>query len=431
MLACVNTCALSVLSAADVKRARTATPGPDYVAPNVHSMGHVLNGHLRRMSLSFSDCSDFDEATLRARQHRLAELVDPELVAIYPAYDKRRPRRLAEATDPESHLSRESNDHLQTVRRDGLCHEVVLAFVHHLNETARARILLEDERFPLLPTTHHARALTDATRTSAAVFDAYESQLSCQVCHTGPTTSRWANTTLPPPLIDTTEQLLQAAAVGTKTPPLWGGARRWASFAINMTSLEVSTSAKPWLLNYYYDAGVNASLWRHLEGHRDWVCSRGSPSLTTAGVPCDVLHATDGWLYINFPQRGRCCRCTNDPSVGLVKNDWLRHPETRYMGTEQVNGVQADHFLLQANFTSSDNHYYCTQDGEARPVRFMEHEDGSKKMWDFNLAAYVPGDGFPSELLAPPAAGTCDEACEVLAKPGGYPGCTYTPKQPR
>ena len=216
------------------------------------------------------------------------------------------------------------------------------------------------------------------------------------------------------------------AAARAPTPPLWGGARRWASFAINLTSHEVSASARPWLLNYYYDADVNASLWQHLEGQRDWVCSRGSPNLTAAGVPCDALHATDGWLYIRFPQRGRCCRCTDDPSLGFVKSDWLRQPETRYMGTELVDGVQADHWLLDANFTSSDNHYYSTPDAAARPVRFMEHEDGtSLKMWDFELAAYVPGGEFPVELLAPPAAGTCDEACEVLATPGGYPGCTY------
>ncbi len=180
----------------------------------------------------------------------------------------------------------------------------------------------------------------------------------------------------------------------------------------------------------YYDADVHASLWQHLEGHRDWVCSRASPSLTAKGVPCDVLHASDGWLYIAFPQWGRCCRCTDDPSLGFVRSDWLRQRETRYLGTETVGGVEADHWLLEANYTSSDNHYYCTRDDAARPVRFMEHEDGRLKMWEFNLDAYVPGDGFSPELLAPPAAGTCDEACEVLAEPGGYPGCTYTPRGP-
>ncbi len=265
LLACVHVCALSALWAADEKRARTATPGRDYVAPDVHSMGHVLNGHLRRLGPSFSDCSDFDEASLRSRQRRLAELVDAELVAIYPAHDK---RRLRHAADIEPRASLEENLHLQMVKRDGLCHEVVLALVHHLNATARERVLLEGERYPLLPTTHHARSTTDATPASAAVFDEYERQVSCQVCHTT-ASSEWPHATMPtappppPPVTSAAHVTLPTPPkpIGgglpgrlptrelNATPPLWGGARRWASFAINLTSFEVSTDARPWLFN--------------------------------------------------------------------------------------------------------------------------------------------------------------------------------------
>jgi hypothetical protein len=47
--------------------------------------------------------------------------------------------------------------------------------------------------------------------------------------------------------------------------------------------------------------------------------------------------------------------------------------QTKYKGIVSVNGVQADHWFLDANFTDYDNNYYSTTDSTARPVRFMEH----------------------------------------------------------
>ena len=113
--------------------------------------------------------------------------------------------------------------------------------------------------------------------------------------------------------------------------------------------------------------------------------------------------------------------------MGFVKDDWLQRPETKYMGTEVINGVEADHWLLQTNWTSYDNHYYSTPEPAARPVRFMEHvtdKEGRVKSWDFDLSAFSPGDHF-QQLLLPPAAGSCNSPCAVIATPGGYPGCTW------
>lgn len=211
-----------------------------------------------------------------------------------------------------------------------------------------------------------------------------------------------------------------------KTPPLWGGAARWSAFANNFTSPEVAEHT--WLFNYYYDASRSASVWQHLDGQRDWVCSLGSAALTARGAPCNAIHATDGWLYIQFPASPRlrtetsCCKCTDDPAMGFVRPDWLRHPEVQWRGVERINGVEADHWFLDANFTAYDNHYWSTATPEQRPVRFMEHvsDAGNRtKVWDFNLAAFSPGDQFPA-LFAPPPA--CETMC--ARSPAGYPGCT-------
>ena len=108
--------------------------------------------------------------------------------------------------------------------------------------------------------------------------------------------------------------------------------------------------------------------------------------------------------------------------MGIVKADWLQHPEVQYRGVEVVNGVVADHWFLETNWTSYDNHYYSTRDGRQRPVRFMEHISGKAKVWDFKPGAYAAGDAFPA-LLAPPEG--CTAPCDVLKTPGGYPGCTW------
>ena len=118
-----------------------------------------------------------------------------------------------------------------------------------------------------------------------------------------------------------------------RVPPLWGGSNRWASLSNTMTSPEVANSSASWLFNYFYDATLNASAWHHLEGQNDWVCNQGSSNLTKQGRTCNVVHATDGWLYILFPGDVEtatdlhCCKCTDDPAMGFVRADWLRHPE--------------------------------------------------------------------------------------------------------
>ena len=184
-------------SLADMRRARTAKPSADYLAPTVHDMGHVLNRHLRRLSsTALAPCDDFDLPTLRTRRLRLSALTDPELVAIYPFHDGRRPRDAPAATTDVP-----SDSALATVQRDGLCHEVVLMLVHHLTASARELVLGEGEAYPLLPTRLHARSDHSPGEQAGGVFDAYESQVSCQQCHTGRiASSEWRDATLPPPL---------------------------------------------------------------------------------------------------------------------------------------------------------------------------------------------------------------------------------------
>ena len=148
-----------------------------------------------------------------------------------------------------------------------------------------------------------------------------------------------------------------------ETPPLWGGAQAWSSYANTFTDPDMGTNAS-WLFNYHYDQARNASLWQHLEGQHDWVCSLGSPNATARGAPCNVIHATDGWLYIAFPSMAQCCKCTDDPSMGIVKADWLRHPEVQYLGAETVNGVEFQ--LYNAKIQKNTNSFFRRQNAKKK-----------------------------------------------------------------
>mmetsp|Transcript_1977 Transcript_1977/g.6525 ORF Transcript_1977/g.6525 Transcript_1977/m.6525 type:complete len:490 (-) Transcript_1977:181-1650(-) len=199
--------AYALLSDADVRRAQRRRPGSQFVASTVHGMGHVLNRHLRRMSERFEECDAFDAETLWSLRRRLAELADPELIAIYPHGDGRSPRRVNGTA-----AQRPADATLHAVQRDGLCHEVVLALVHHLAEETRASLLASGggSALPLLPTRHHEEHHEEGGEeegTAAAaegersrVFSEYRSQVSCQQCHTGAVAAAWRDATLPPPL---------------------------------------------------------------------------------------------------------------------------------------------------------------------------------------------------------------------------------------
>merc|ERR1711918_67665 len=60
--------------------------------------------------------------------------------------------------------------------RDGLCHETVMWYVHHLPEATKEEVkrLIS---LPLLPETYHQNL------TQAEAQERYQSQVSCAVCH--------------------------------------------------------------------------------------------------------------------------------------------------------------------------------------------------------------------------------------------------------
>ena len=83
---------------------------------------------------------------------------------------------------------------------------------------------------------------------------------------------------------------------------------------------------------------------------------------------CNVIYATDGWIYVEFPTDNFCCKCTN--TFGGVRYDWLQANST-YVGRTTWNGITVDQWYKIGNpaLGSLKNNYYATV-GDQRPIRY-------------------------------------------------------------
>ena len=76
-----------------------------------------------------------------------------------------------------------ANANLASILRDGLCHEIVMWYVHHLMDAAKAEVK-HMTSIPLLPPQSYE--IYDAkTKTEKAAHEIYQGKISCAVCHVG------------------------------------------------------------------------------------------------------------------------------------------------------------------------------------------------------------------------------------------------------
>lgn len=175
---------------ADLRRARAKVPQESHKGQgSILSMNTVLNRHLlARDSLNTRHCEDFSALELQALLRSLAPLAEPELLEVYEATaDNRQQRQRPEHREALwSRLNRHvgSEEALHAPLRDGLCHQAVLAFVHHLTASTQAELADAGFTMPLLPMQGHAKPAAASAR-AADVFEEYAQSVSCTVCHQG------------------------------------------------------------------------------------------------------------------------------------------------------------------------------------------------------------------------------------------------------
>ena len=119
-------------------------------------MGSVLTKHLcAKYGEAVKECVESDVADLRTLQTCLYELADPQPTAVYAErQDERRERHVSVETLTSNWERLQSNvtSCATRVLRDGLCHDVVMRFVHHTTEVVQSSLLLSPVWIPTLPT---------------------------------------------------------------------------------------------------------------------------------------------------------------------------------------------------------------------------------------------------------------------------------------
>jgi len=190
----------------DLLRAKTAVPRNHYKgAPSLVQTNMVLNGHLHRMSnLATQPCEVFSIRQLQDLSLALFTSADSSLLEVYHQVTDNRRQIFGSVTELEQEYTRLSDlvlgkDDLSAVLRDGMCHRVVMWFVHHLSAEKQAELIQVGIKLPLLPKAEHTGDLTAiaADDTSKAVHEAYDKSITCQACHVGGIDSLHVNEVFP------------------------------------------------------------------------------------------------------------------------------------------------------------------------------------------------------------------------------------------
>ena len=230
-------------TAGDLHRARQQVPRAPWKGPDFAGMSRVLTAKLTEAGHAVTPCEKWSIDELKDLQRTLFSAAEPELLEVYEnTGDKRRHRRFRSLEALEAHWKAldselEASAHrewLGAVRRDGLCHEAVMWFVHHLPEAKQRRLMTSDSSaaqhhnrtLPSLPETLHqgppggleaasavvmqpqspsthprAAAASAAAAPESKVLAEYSQQVSCQQCHTGTVDDpKWQDAELPEPL---------------------------------------------------------------------------------------------------------------------------------------------------------------------------------------------------------------------------------------
>ncbi len=174
-------------SASDLKRA-VAKPRKQFQGGNYQEMNAVLNKQLLSSGKTMRACDDFTLAELHNVRVALFDAREPALDAVYkPKNDGRKmtmesAQELAQQNDRYKEIA-EQNPSLIPMLRDGLCHETVMWYVHHLTEDAREEV---DMELPALPASEkHSLHTANPSNLENEAAKLYNQALTCQSCHNG------------------------------------------------------------------------------------------------------------------------------------------------------------------------------------------------------------------------------------------------------
>jgi hypothetical protein len=179
---------------ADLYRAVTQVPRPQYKGEgHLGAANKVLNTHLLNMKhLKTRACESFSAKDLQEVSRILYAASEPALLKVYAEAKDNRKQVYATEAEMEADFVRlnklvQGRPELQNLFRDGLCHRVVMWFVHHLPVKTQHEVASLGTEMPLLPAADHSRSAQKFSKDSESksVHAAYTASITCQKCHVG------------------------------------------------------------------------------------------------------------------------------------------------------------------------------------------------------------------------------------------------------
>jgi len=175
---------LAKANAQDLRRAAQRKPGRSFQGSTFQDTMRKLNVALARESnMKTKRCDNFTMQELHDIEQLLFDARTPQLNRIYKEAGDTRimaHASLAELQVEQAWRSKLSSE-LAKKAQDGLCHELVMWFVHHLSAPAREEVK-KQVVLPLLPDVQHTSS------GEHKVHQRYNEQVSCAICHVAPAT---------------------------------------------------------------------------------------------------------------------------------------------------------------------------------------------------------------------------------------------------
>jgi len=146
-----------------------------------------LNSILKaEKGLETKPCNEFGLTELHAVQRVLFEARAPDFNEVYAKVSDTRGIKHRTTTDLEKEQAAvqglvKSNPDMFNMVRDGVCHETVMWYVHHLSEGTKHEVQ-QLVVLPLLPEMYHSKP-TFATPAVKEGHARYTNQVSCAICH--------------------------------------------------------------------------------------------------------------------------------------------------------------------------------------------------------------------------------------------------------
>ncbi len=146
-------------------------------------------------------------------------------------------------------------------------------------------------------------------------------------------------------------------ALNGPEPPMWPS-------TFSQDFVQTDSRAKTYVSGKLWYDDANSRMRFDFSGSNyQELCYKFSQDNSTS---CSII-ADKGALYVNLPQKSKCCACCNKgDKCDIIRRDWLQ--DFKYAGEATLSGQSFYKWTYNFSSTQSES-YYATEDEERVPRR--------------------------------------------------------------